>query len=293
MPRIALITCRELPEPDPDQDLLLDTLRAAGLQADMLAWDDAADDPGRFDLCVLRSCWNYYERPEEFLAWIADTAEATRLLNPEPVVRWNLHKRYLDHLASRGIPTVPTAWCDRGRPADLGALMQANGWDDVIVKPAVSASSWRTRRFGAGDLAAGRAFLADLVSERDAMVQPWLSGIETEGERSVVWIAGRVTHAVTKQLRLAGADERLADSPPLSAQERDLAERAIAAVEAPAANLLYGRLDLLPDGQGGLLVSELELMEPSLYLRESPEALGRFVGAIADHAALREAPPGG
>src|ERR1700693_2131330 len=95
MTKVALVTCAELPEPDPDEALLVDALRQAGLGAELLAWDDPSANPAAFDLCVLRSCWNYYEDPQAFLAWIATTAAATKLQNPENVVRWNLHKRYL------------------------------------------------------------------------------------------------------------------------------------------------------------------------------------------------------
>ena len=42
---------------------------------------------------------------------------------------------------------------------------------------------------------------------------------------------------------------------------------------------LYARVDLMPDEEGPM-VSELELIEPSLYLVQSPAALDRFVRAI-------------
>ena len=64
MASVALITCVDLPEADPDQIPLLKAFEAAGVQAKMLAWDDAGADVQAFDVCVLRSCWNYYLRPE-------------------------------------------------------------------------------------------------------------------------------------------------------------------------------------------------------------------------------------
>jgi hypothetical protein len=69
-PRVALLTCRELPEPDPDQDLLLSALHDAGMAARMLAWDDADAAQAEVDLCVIRSTWNYFESPEPFLRWV-------------------------------------------------------------------------------------------------------------------------------------------------------------------------------------------------------------------------------
>ncbi|MCA8958842.1 MAG: hypothetical protein KDC87_22380, partial [Planctomycetes bacterium] len=101
--RVALVTCAELPEPDPDEELLLGALRAAGCAAELLAWDDEAADPGAFALCVLRSTWNYHLHPERFLAWVEATGAATRLWNPAAVVRTNAHKGYLLGLEARGV----------------------------------------------------------------------------------------------------------------------------------------------------------------------------------------------
>jgi len=312
---VGLVTCRVLPEPDPDQEPLLGALREAGLAAEMLAWDDpGAPRPGAFDLCVLRSCWNYFRAPEAFLAWCAEAAGASRLLNPLPVVRWNLHKRYLLELEAAGVPVVPTVLLERGAAADLAALSGERGWRDVVVKPAVSAASFQTRRFRPGETRAGQAFLAALLAERDALVQPYLASAEGSGERAVVWIDGDVRHAVRKSPRLAGEDERVSEAVPIAPAEREVAERAIELVlrrswreDRPgpagaagrsiergagqprgltggAGGLLYARVDLLPDEAGALRVSELELIEPSLFLLQSPPALERLVRAIAREA---------
>lgn len=271
-----------LPEPDPDQEPLLAALRATGLVAEMLAWDDpAARRPGAFDLCVLRSSWNYFRAPEAFLAWCAEADRASRLLNPLPVVRWNLHKRYLLELEAAGVPVVPTVLLERGAAADLPGLIAERGWPDVVVKPAVSAASFLTRRFRPGEAPAGRAFLAALLAERDALVQPYLSSAEGSGERALVFIDGALSHAVRKSPRLAGEDERVSEAVPIAPAEREVAERAMAVGRARVGlPLLYGRVDLLADEAGALRVSELELIEPSLFLVQSPPALERLVRAI-------------
>jgi len=270
--RIGLITCRELPEPDPDEDLLLAALRSAGVHASLVAWDGGGE-PADFDLCCLRSCWNYHRRPDAFLDWVAATARETRLVNPEPVVRWNLHKRYLAELEARGTPIVPTAFLARGERASLAATAAARGWTDVVVKPAISAGSFRTRRFGDPADAAAQRFLDELVRSHDAMVQPTFEG----EERAVVWIAGELTHAVAKSPRFAGEEERVSGALPVAADEADLAARVLAL--APP-GLLYARIDTMRTSAGALHLSELELIEPSLFLLQSPAALDRFVAAL-------------
>ena len=72
-------------------------------------------------------------------------------------------------------------------------------WNDVVVKPAVSAGSFKTRRFRSADvaeIAEGRLFLRDLLTDRDAMVQKYMPSVEDEGEKALVWIDGEFTHAV-------------------------------------------------------------------------------------------------
>ncbi len=277
--RVGLVTCRVLPEPDPDQEPLLAALRERGLVPELLAWDANPADGSMRDLCVFRSCWNSHERPGEFLAWLDGAARRCRFLNPPDVVRWNFHKRYLLELSSAGVPVVPTRLFSRG--ATPAAIPDAPGWDDVVVKPAISAASFRTRRFPAGARAEAGAFLETLLGERDALVQPYVAGVEREGERAIVWIDGAVTHAVRKSPRFAGAEESVSGSLPATEEERGIAERAIAAVRRRLGGpLLYARVDLMPDAAGRPLVSELELIEPSLFLAQEPAALLRLVDAI-------------
>lgn len=268
--RVALVTCVELPEADPDEELLVRALREAGVDAEMLAWDDPAADPRAFDLCVLRSTWNYYRAPDAFRAWIDRAGAGARLLNPPDLLLWNLHKRYLDEVA---VPVVPTAFVPRGADARLDDLLAERGWDDVVIKPAVSAGSFRTRRFPPGARAEARAFLAALAADRDAMVQPFLPG----AERALVFVDGAFTHGVEKSPRFAGGAERVSEGLPLTAEERAFAERALG---PHARRLLYARVDVLRDATGALRLSELELIEPSLFLLQGPAALARLVAAI-------------
>jgi glutathione synthase/RimK-type ligase-like ATP-grasp enzyme len=275
--RVDLATCQVLPEPDPDQELLRDALARAGVEARLHAWDaPAAPDPPA-DLCVVRSTWNYHLRRDEFLAWAEQTAARTPVLNPLPVLRWSTDKSYLGDLAARGVPVVPTLFLDRGAPADLAALMGEWGWRDVIIKPRVSAGSFATMRCTGPEVGEGARFLASQLRERDMMVQPYLPAVEGYGERALVWIDGELTHAVRKSPRFAGQDESVSAAVPIATDERAVAERALAGV---GPGLLYGRVDLVRDASGAPLVMELELVEPSLFLRQHPPALHRLASAI-------------
>jgi hypothetical protein len=277
-PLVGLVTCRRLPEPDHDEAPLLAALSAAGVRAELLAWDDPDADAACFDLCVLRSCWNYYEDVDAFEGWMTATAERSQLLNPLGVARWNLHKRYLHELEAVGLPIIPTAGFRRGAEVDLARTMEERGWDDVVVKPAVSAASYRTRRFRADQVAAGQAFLDALLADRDALVQRTMPAFEERGERALVWIDGEFTHAVRKEPRFDDQDEEVSAALEISAAERALGARALAGMDA---ELLYARVDVVDDDAGAPVVAEVELLEPSLFLVQHPPALERLAAAVA------------
>lgn len=278
--RFALATCVDLPEPDGDAVPLLEALRRRGHAAETLAWDDPAATPSGFDAIVLRATWNYHLQPGRFLCWARRMARSSLLVNPLPAVRWNLHKRYLAELETRGVPIVPTAWVRRQRRASLRGILAQHGWEDVVVKPAVSAASFATRRFRRSEAAAGEAFLLEQAGRRDMMVQPYLRSVDDVGERAVIWIDGAVTHVVRKTPRFAGADESVALDAAPDAAERRIVEAALVPWRD---RLLFARVDLMRDAGGHPLVSEVELIEPSLFFPLCAEALERCADALVRH----------
>jgi hypothetical protein len=277
---VRIATCKTLPEPDVDEELLLGALVARGLRPRMVAWDDPAADWDEPTPTVIRSTWNYIHDLGAFHAWAARAARAAPLWNPLDVVQWNAHKSYLDELAARRCPVVPTAFYTRGAPVvDLQADLAFHGFGEIVVKPTVGAGSFATRRFSASPEARAEAerFLRELLAERDVMVQAYVPSVETHGERSLVFVDGEITHAMRKAPRFSGQDEAVTGPHPIAAEERRLAEEALAPW---ASRLLYGRVDMAPDATGKPMIMELELIEPSLFLQQYPPALERLVTAI-------------
>lgn len=275
---VALASCRELPEPDPDAAPLARALAAAGIDAEVLAWDDGEADWSRARLTVLRSTWNYPSHRDAFLDWVERVSTVSTLWNPPPVVRWNTYKGYLLELEGRGVEVVPTVLLPGGTNATLREIRAERAWEDVVVKPVVSAASFKTRRFGAGSLEAGEAHLQELLAERDVLVQRYLPSVEDHGERALVWIDGELTHAVRKTPRFEGEDESVStDAVAIAPAEAALARRAIEAVGVP---LLYARVDVAPGPEGEPVLMELELVEPSLFFPQCLPALERFVAGV-------------
>jgi glutathione synthase/RimK-type ligase-like ATP-grasp enzyme len=277
--RVALVTCLEKPEADPDESLLCEALARRGVAVEMAAWDDEGVDWTVYVLAVVRSTWNYMTELERFERWMVRASAKTELLNPPPIAHWNLDKHYLADLERRGVAIVPTRFAERG--ADAAEALAACAWEEIVVKPTVGAGSFHARRFGAGERDAARAFLDEELGERAMMIQPYLTAVEGHGERACVWIEGELTHAVRKTPRFAGEHEAVSAAVEPTDAERELALRALA---PHAASLLYGRVDVVPGADGAPCVMELELVEPSLFLLQHPPALERFAAAIAARA---------
>ena len=153
-------------------------------------------------------------------------------------------------------------------------------WTDVVVKPAVSAGSFGTIRVaGVGGVPAGQRHLDQLLGERDMLVQRYEPSVESYGERSLVWLDGAYTHAIRKSARFLGDQEHVSrQAMPIAADERELAERALALAPGP---LLYARVDLVRDPAGQPRLMELELIEPSLFFDQQPGSAHRLATAIA------------
>jgi len=297
----ALVTWSGLPQLAADDRLLAAELARRGVRADAAVWDDRAVDWSSYDAVILRSTWDYHKRVGEFVAWVDELrARGVRLWNPAAVVCGNVHKRYLVELARRGYAVVPTELVPRGSGVRLRDVMDARGWGRVVVKPAVSATAFRTFVCGAPpsrrpdtpasgrpprrrrDQPAGRrraeADFDALLEDVDVLVQPFLDEVAADGEWSLVFFGGHFSHAVIK--RPSAGDFRVQSDFGGSAERREPPPRLIgearALLQAVGQPLLYARVDGV-DRDGRFMLMELELTEPSLFL--DPSAAVRLADA--------------
>ncbi len=282
-PRIGIATCRAAPGLDEDGPLLLAALDAAGADAVPGVWDDPDVDWAGFDGVLVRSTWDYPLRREAFLSWVRS---CRRTVNPAAVLAWNTDKRYLQDLARAGVPTVPTVFLAPGERVPDGP-----GAGDVVVKPAVSGSAADTGRFGGLADPDAAALVAALHDQgRTVMVQPYLSGIDTAGETSMVFLGGAFSHAVRREPLLGGAGVReavvvadvLGTIRPADPGDDQLAvaRAALGAVPGGGRGLSYARVDVIPGPRGPVLL-ELEVTDCFLFLASaSPTARGRFAAHV-------------
>lgn len=289
MARIAYLTARSYrgtplpagtvpPLEEKSRQLILAAGKARGVDFDVVYWDEM-DLPQRgYDLAIIRTCWDYHERPEEFVAALeAHERAGLRVFNPAAVVTWNARKTYLMELGPSAIETV---WAEKADARTVAQAFDALDAAEVVVKPQVGAGSIRTVR-----LKRNAWSEADLIEGPlgAAMIQPYLRAIETEGERSLFWFGGVFSHAIRKVpergdwlANVPGKTRFVAEAPPAAAMEAAEAARA----RAPK-DLLYVRIDLVLGDDGAWRVIEIEAIEPYLFLDFAPEGADVFVGAIA------------
>lgn len=277
-PRIAIATCAAYPELKGDDELLREALRQRGCDAGLVVWDEDTIDWGAFDLCLVRSTWDYHDKYEQFLAWTRRVGAATALRNPTDLIVWNSDKRYLRELAEAGVPTVPTLWVERGADFDLAGELAARGWEEAVVKPVVDLGAKNLHRVRTGE--AGNA-LAQVLTRQEAMVQPFLPSLQAEGELSLIYVEGNFSHAVRK--RPAEGDFRVQSiwggtvaTAKTESAHIEVAEQALSQLDETP---LYARVDLVADLDGNPALIELELIEPNLYLGTDPTAADRLADA--------------
>lgn len=277
---IALATCEDLPGLDPDDGALLEALDERGLDPRPAIWSDPSVEWSAFDLCLIRSVWDYFHRPAEFLDWVGRAGAAVEMWNPPEMVRWNAHKSYLRDLEETGVPCIPTAWAERGARVELAELLHRRGWEDAIVKPAVAGGSLGLHRIT--ELEPAQRHLNALLDAGDVMVQPFLDSI-AGGELSIVCIDGEPSHAVRKtpregDIRVQPEHGGIVERAEPRAEELGLARYVLGALPHPA---LYARVDLVRGDDGEPLLIEVECIEPRLFLGDDGGAAARVADAVA------------
>jgi glutathione synthase/RimK-type ligase-like ATP-grasp enzyme len=296
-PRIAVATHPGKPEITEDDRPAFDLVEAHGIAVEAIPWSREGADWGGFDAVLIRSTWDYHRHPAAFREWAEEVEESgARLWNPADVVAWNSEKTYLRDLEKAGIPIVPTRWVAATASApSLASLLREKSWPEVVVKPTVSASAYRTMRMKTGQAAEHQQDFAALLADSGAMIQPLMEEIVTEGEWSLLYFRqeGRLhfSHAVLKtpkagdfrvQSELGG--QSLEKDPPYALREQ-VDELVAKASRVAPDELLYARVDgVVSRGEhapaGTFLLMELELIEPFIFLEAAAGAAENFAAAI-------------
>lgn len=254
-----------------DEHLLVKELEADGHRVETLSWSKPADW-SRFDAAIIRTTWDYMERPVEFFKVLEEIARQTKLFNALDTVRWNIHKRYLRELKQQGTTIVPTIFFRHDESLHLPS------GEKFVIKPAISAGSFKTLVMDRADIESGKHL--DELFPGDWMCQPFLPEIK-KGELSLVYFNKRFSHALKKVPKEGDfrVQEEFGGAITGFVPDENLLHFADTLMSKINDDLLYARVDVVPY-EGGYALMELELIEPSLYFRTHPDAARNFKKAL-------------
>lgn len=281
--RCAFLTMEDTSGWSIDADLAIPPLEDLGWSIDTIPWRRDDIDWSIYDAVYVGTPWDYPEDPHTFLGMLERIERAGPVLvNPLSLVTWNIEKTYLRDLEQRGARIVPTLWREGLTTDDINALFKHVGSHRIIVKPVISTNATDTFLLDDPVPPAVAAQVARTFTQRAAMVQPFVPAIQGEGEFSLFYIGGTLSHAIQKvpkardfrvQEEHGASIEAVTASPDL----RTTGDHVMALVD-PAP--LYARVDFVRADDGGFMLMELEMIEPSLYLRMDEAAPRRFAVAL-------------
>jgi glutathione synthase/RimK-type ligase-like ATP-grasp enzyme len=267
-----------------DDHLAAAPLARLGWSVEDVPWRRLGVDWSAYDAVVIRSTWDYAKDPDAFLGVLAAIARSGAvLLNPLDLVAWNIRKTYLRDLAARGVAIVPTVWRERLGRGDLRDLLDEVGSEEIVVKPVIGASARGAFRVTAATSAQVVAEIEAYYADRALMAQPFIHSIPTEGEFSLFYFDGEYSHTIRKTPK--PADFRVQEEHGGANVATNATPELLAAGARVLRSLddtpLYARVDFArANDASGCWLMELELIEPSLYLRMDAGAPGRFANAL-------------
>ena len=285
--RVALATADFLPQGSTDDQVLIAALRAARVEPVSVIWDQPADWRA-FDAVILRSIWDYHLKYARFLDWLnVLDASGVPVHNSTSVIRWNADKRYMLDLEERGVRITPTRLATTGDARTLSQLTEETGWQHLVIKPTVASTGYETWLTDAPVSAEAEARFREQKQRMNVLLQEFATGVQA-GELSMVFLLGSYSHAVLK--RAAGSEFRVhiehggtVEAWQPAAAQITWAESVLAAVAEP---WTYARVDAVSDA-GGLLLMELELLDPELFFQYDAAAAGRLIHALTSPARAR------
>ena len=271
--KIAYVVGNEDPtDPDPDLDIPFAIKAAEQLEIDLVFanWNDKSIAWESFDAAVIRSAWDYVPVREEFLQFAKNVETKTKLFNSSEVMKWNTNKTYLSILENKGVPIIPTKFAnnlDEALPAIRWAFEKAPA---VAIKPTVGAGA-RLAGKASTEVEAIDYVKKILEAKRTVIIQPYILSVDDEGEKAIIVINGEISHAAKKVPALTkGGHGDAAGQLEITTEMRDIVKNISNAV-SEWNDLLFARVDVVRMGEK-LVLMELELTEPWLFMQFRPEA---------------------
>lgn len=268
-----------------EDGLIEQELIRLGYKVHRTNWDNPDFDWQQTRYALFRTTWDYFDRFPEFSAWLEKTKHLTKFINPVDTILWNLDKHYLGDLTQNDIAIPPTLFLETGDTQSLKEVFDNSGWEEAILKPVVGGAARHTYRLTASNTEKHEAIYQTLIAEESMMLQEFQHRVLSKGELSFMVFDGKFSHAILK--RAKPGDFRVQDDfggtvhiHTATPSQIEFAEKAVSAC---AIKPVYARVDAIWNNNDELCLSELELIEPELWFRESQTASHLFANAVSNH----------
>ena len=267
-----------------EDKLIITALEAKGLKVYRTNWDNPDFDFRTTKYVLFRAIWDYFDRFPEFSKWLSVVSQQTMLINPSEQIVWNIDKHYLKDLEDNGVNIVKTNFIEIGDKRTLKQVIIDSGWEDVILKPAVSGGARHTYKIKPGESDKQETVFRELISTEAMLLQPFQKNIMEKGEVSFMVFGGKYSHAVLKKAKTG--DFRVQDDHGGTLHPYEASPEEVGFVQNVMAKCktvpVYGRVDVTWDNDGDLALVELEIIEPELWLRESSDSPQILAKAVLD-----------
>ena len=296
MPLVYFISGLMYEAPDNETIYLIEALKEREIKSSRESWDDPQVDWSKPDLCIHRNS-PYFLEPKKFLEWNKNLETISSVWNSYKVTEWNHNKRYLLDLHEAGIPIPPTILIEQDAKEPLSYYLQEKKWNEIILKPAITAGSIGLMRVNAESIKADEHF--QMINKKgvtqdipdagtytippcDTLVQQYLPEIVTAGEVSLIYFGGEYSHSVIKRVKSGDFRAHPLWGAKVEPHKASRIERTVAdsSLEVAGDFVHYARVDLL-NKESGPVIIEVELIEPWLFFDYFPDTVNTYADHIA------------
>lgn len=268
---LIIATCKAYKEGNEALKKLKAKLENLHYQCELKAWQEIrVRHLAQNTLILPLAVWDYSLEYANFLHFLNELERAKiSILNPSEILKINADKSYLKILEEANLPIIDSIIFKQNEEFDLSLIP----FQKAVIKPLVGQSGYKVR------------FLEQKIPTKEefphgALIQPFIESVEELGEFCFIFFGGKFNYAIHRQTQKdwranSNYGVKIAPLKNPSKTHIDLALKALKALKS--SNLLYARVDLLPQKNGNVLINEVELIEPSLYFDFHENALEIFI----------------
>ncbi|GAA7232308.1 hypothetical protein HpCK35_14910 [Helicobacter pylori] len=268
---LIIATCKAYKKGNAALKNLQKILENLHFQCELKAWQDIKArnlDPNTLILPL--AVWDYSLEYANFLHFLNELErKKIRILNPIEILKMNADKSYLKILEKANLPIIPSVIFKQNEVFNLSQIP----FEKTVIKPLVGQS-------GNGVRFLEQKTPTQAEFPHGALIQPFIESVEELGEFCLIFFGGKFTYAIHRQTQKdwranSNYGVKIAPLKNPSKAHIDLALKALKTLKI--SNLLYARVDLLPQKNDEALINEVELIEPNLYFDFHENALETFM----------------